>query len=52
MENSLKPMAQIVNRSGEHGTGYLKKDKAGPRVDVGLCRTFKRDEQHCDLQSA
>jgi hypothetical protein len=52
MKDSLEAMAQIVNRTGEHGTGYLKKDEAGPWVDVGLSGTFKRDEQRCDLHSA
>jgi hypothetical protein len=52
MKDSLEAMAQIINRTGEHGTGYLKKDKAGPRVDVGLRRSFKRDKQRCDLHSA
>jgi hypothetical protein len=52
MEDSLEAMAQIVNGAGEHGTGYLEKDKAGPRVDVGLRGTLKRDKQRCDLHSA
>ena len=37
-------MAHIVKRAGEHGTGNLKEDEAGSRIDIGLCRAFKRDK--------
>ena len=38
-------MAQIVNRAGAHGTRNLEKNKAGTRIDVGLGRPFKCDQQ-------
>jgi hypothetical protein len=37
-------MAHIVNRAGEHGTGNLEEDEAGSRIDIGSCRSFKRDK--------
>ena len=43
MKDPLQTMAQIVKRAGDHGTGDLKEDEAGPRINVGLRRTFKRD---------
>ena len=52
MKDPPQAMAQIVDRAGAHGTGNLKKDKARPRIDVGLRRPFKRDQQRCNLQSA
>ena len=45
-------MTHIVNRTGEHGTGNLQEDEARSRIDVGLCRPFKRDKERCDLHSA
>jgi hypothetical protein len=44
-------MARVVERSGEHGTGNLEKDKAGPWIDIRLCRTFKSYKQGSNLQS-
>jgi hypothetical protein len=45
-------MAHIENRAGKHGTGNLEEDEARSRIDVGLCRPFKRDKYGCDLQTA
>jgi Fe-S-cluster containining protein len=45
-------VAQIENRPSYHGTGYLKKDKSGPRIYIGLSRPFKSGQKRCDLQRA
>jgi hypothetical protein len=52
MKDSLQAMAQVVKRTGCHGTGYLKKNEAGTRINVGLRRAFPCDQQRCNLQSA
>jgi hypothetical protein len=52
MKDPLQAMAQIVKRTGRHGTGYLKKDEAGTWINVGLRRAFPCDQQRCNLQGA
>jgi hypothetical protein len=37
-------MAQIVNRTGEHGARDLKEDEAGTRIDIGLRWALKCDQ--------
>jgi hypothetical protein len=44
MKDAAQAMAQVVNRTGAHGTGNLKKDKARPWIDVGLRRPFRGDK--------
>ena len=45
-------MTQVIDRAGAHGTGNLEKDKARARIDVGLGRPLKCDQEASDLQSA
>jgi hypothetical protein len=44
-------MAHVVNRTGKHGTGNLKENEAGTRIDVGLRPVLKCGQQHDELQS-
>jgi hypothetical protein len=52
MKDAPDTMARVINRSGDHGTGDLEKDKAGAGIDVSLRGPFKRDKQRSNLENA
>ncbi len=51
VKDAAQAMAHVVDRAGEHGTGYLKEDKTRTRIDVGPRRLFKCDQERRDLQT-